>query len=201
MMAGMIIPDGYAAAALRWLAPGIPEEQLITFGLRLTGAVTNPSDIAAELVIDWLANVPLSELDAQWVFVGASVTMGAEPPPGPTGESLDGSNGTWVSTNLPPNVAYLVKKSTALGGRRNRGRFYLPAGFTAESQVDESGGIATTTVQAWDIRMADFLVALGAGGGYDGMVILHSELPALPTLVTSLTTDARVATQRRRLHR
>jgi len=105
-------------------------------------------------------------------------------------------NGTVSGDPMTPQVAYLVKKLTALGGRRNRGRFYLPG--VVESKVDGAGnvlGAFQTTIQT---SMDDFMTDTGAAD--IGVVILHSD-GGTPTDVTSLQVEPKVATQRRRLKR
>jgi hypothetical protein len=105
---------------------------------------------------------------------------------------------------LPQNTAGLIKKLSAIAGRRNRGRFYLPG--MNESDIDTIGGISSALQGAINTKLGTWLtnietVTLGA---FDGMFILHSTgisgAPP-PTKVTQLVVDPKVATQRTRLRR
>ena len=115
--------------------------------------------------------------------------------------------------NLPsPNVACLLKKTTGLAGKQNRGRMYLPWAF-GENGISDTGlltGDQVTTVQ--DAASA-WLAALA--GNNTPLVICnrtHSVNPTPPPAkyvshyakgagVTALTLEAYAATQRRRMPR
>jgi hypothetical protein len=120
------------------------------------------------------------------------------------------SNAGGVSqVSLPPNVALLVKKTTGVGGRKNRGRTYIPF-LLPESVVSENGTIAGATVTALNVQAAAFLSQLSADG--NPMCISHKvfNVPLAPHFVTAIHTgplvttykvEPMIATQRRRLGR
>lgn len=112
-------------------------------------------------------------------------------------DTLD--QGTNTSDFTTQNVALLVQKRSDFGGRRNRGRMFMPG--VPESAVNEIGELTSTYRNAVQGLLDDWLENLQAGGALNtsNMVILHSSAPSTPTVVTSLTCDSRVATQRRRL--
>ena len=107
--------------------------------------------------------------------------------------------GTAASAPLVPNVAILWNKVTALGGRRNRGRAFIPPYAPGEGSVNELGvivaGVVTATQALYD---AAFVAA--AGAGYDA-VLFHQTAPFTPTPITNFVMQPLVATQRRRLRR
>lgn len=112
--------------------------------------------------------------------------------------SIGGSGG---SANLPPNCALLVHKRTQRGGRRGRGRLFMPW-MLNEADVTENGSIGSAAVTAIQTAFTNWYVDLSARGV--PMYLLHQEgetAPGLPTAVTSLAIDPLVSTQRRRLHR
>jgi hypothetical protein len=94
-----------------------------------------------------------------------------------------------------------VRKNTARGGRRGRGRIYLPW-FIAEDGVDEVGLITPGTIGAiqaamdvWRTKLVDFDLP---------MYVLHNSgisATGTPDQVTSLRVQGMIATQRRRLGR
>lgn len=110
-----------------------------------------------------------------------------------------GDTGTNTSDFAPQNVALLLKKRSDVGGRRNRGRMFMPG--VPESAVNEIGELTSTYRNAVNGLASDFLDYCQSGGSSNSanMVILHSSAPSTPTVVTSLVCDTRVATQRRRL--
>lgn len=93
-------------------------------------------------------------------------------------------------------VSMLIRKSTALGGRKNRGRVYIPA--IPEEFIDVGGVLDTTVVSTfqgvWDAWAADLAV-----GGLEACVE-HSD-GSTPTPITAFTVMGVVATQRRRQRR
>jgi hypothetical protein len=91
-----------------------------------------------------------------------------------------------------------VRKSTNLGGRKNRGRWYIPW-YCAESDLNELGVMGSGTVAAIQSAMNVLRGGLNASGV--PLVVLHQTSLAVPGIVGSLTTDSLVATQRRRLGR
>jgi hypothetical protein len=119
---------------------------------------------------------------------------------------------------LPQNCAMLIKKKTAKAGRRNSGRMYIPSGYMAEADVSNNGSIATASLQAYQNwangflgNMTDPIAVPPAPATSFILSLLHSEPtddqgnvtgPApIPTDITSLVVDSRIATMRTRLRR
>lgn len=105
----------------------------------------------------------------------------------------------------PPNVAMIVAKVTGLSGRRNRGRFFLPA-YVDETNVDNRGRIDNTSINAaqtiLDAWMADLEAITVGSVAATNMVVLHSTPPAAPApVVLRLIPQPIVGSQRRRLQR
>lgn len=104
------------------------------------------------------------------------------------------------STMLPNNCATLLRKSTALGGRRNRGRMYIACPFEAE--VSAAGAVTPAAVTAWNTAAALIMPggAIHTAFGFLGdAVVLHDEGSQTPAVVTDLGCQAKIATQRRRM--
>jgi hypothetical protein len=102
---------------------------------------------------------------------------------------------------LPPNCAVLVHKRTARGGRRGRGRFFLPWAII-ETAVDEVGIITPANVTTIQTAMNTFRSTLISNS--IPMVLLHDPgktATGPPDPVTSMTVDRLISTQRRRLGR
>jgi hypothetical protein len=115
--------------------------------------------------------------------VGATVTVNT-----PEDVIWSGSTGT----ESLPQVACIIKLTTALRGRSFRGRLYLP--FTDESKQDDGNvapSILGTVTTAWETFVADML----AGGAE--LVVASYKLEEA-NAVTSLLLEDKTATQRRR---
>jgi hypothetical protein len=97
----------------------------------------------------------------------------------------------------PINNAFLVKKTTAQGGRRQRGRNYLPG--VAESITDDDGTIHTDVVNGINTNIQDMRTAF-TGEGIE-MALLHQSAPWNPTIVVNALCEAKIANQRTRLSR
>jgi hypothetical protein len=101
----------------------------------------------------------------------------------------------------PPNCAVLVHKRTTRGGRRGRGRFFLPWSISA-SNIQENGMITAGEVVSLQSAMDNFLTQLDTGG--TPMRLLHQPggtEEGGPNVVTALVVDPMISTQRRRLGR
>lgn len=130
---------------------------------------------------------------------GVQVRVGTADPSGPlvyewaVPEAGSGSNAT-----LTPQCSLLVTKRTNLGGRAGRGRMYV--GAPLEDYVNNVGVVDGTylgNVQtALDTLISGTETIIG-GDAY----LLHSGPTPAPTLITSLTVQPLLATQRRRMAR
>jgi hypothetical protein len=101
---------------------------------------------------------------------------------------------------LPSQTSGIITLRTTLGGRANRGRFYIP--FPTETDNDTTGKPTSTYVAAAQ-TLADTLKAslvnVGAGGNTNSFapVILHRDTMTT-TAITDATAQQKWATQRRR---
>lgn len=202
----LIIPPGFGQVLLPLKHASLARSALITYGLDLDavggdyGQVAN--DQPAIFVVNWE-----TELDSQ-VTVGPAILRVGQDGGDPL--SVEGSAtgvGTESGAMAPPNCALLVRKSTSTGGRRGRGRCYIPW-VLLDAAVDDvgtidGGSLATRQADA-DAWLTDLEV--GTTGTYaTPMVVLHDSSGAgvepPPSVVTGVTCDALIATQRRRLGR
>lgn len=93
-------------------------------------------------------------------------------------------------------ASYLIRKATASGGRRGRGRIYIPA--VPEVRISVGGFIDELTVSGLQADTDTFFEQLSISGL--NLCVEHTD-GTTPALVTSLTVDGRAATQRRRQRR
>jgi hypothetical protein len=187
----LVIPDGFAQAIWRWSLSGDPETMVSTIGLEtpVTGQI-----VAEEFADVWLSEFPAGNMAVGWTFRGAEVRFGQPSGPPLVYDAFRSVAGSGGGASLPSNCALLVKKRTALGGRQGRGRMYVPMTSVGEGGVDPNGMIDSATVTALQAAWTNIYNQLDA-------VLLHdsSGPVTLPTPITSLGVDSRIATQRRRM--
>jgi hypothetical protein len=205
----LVIPQGFAQFAVELTNAADEDPWTVTFGIE--------TDLATEDAVEH-CNIVLAAFTAAWrPSIDTSVTIG--PARGTFG--TDGPDPIQVESTtspvlgqrsmdaLPQNTAVLIRKQTGLGGRKNRGRMYMPA-LAAKVDVTEVGAISSGPLADFQTAATNFYNLLDTGQSGlvipTPMVILHAAtsvslgLPA-PTPVTSLVVDPIVATQRRRLRR
>jgi hypothetical protein len=176
----------------------------VTWGVGTNAGLTEQEMV--NLNMTWFGEAWAQELDTAITIESVTGYFGNTPPADPSivistntprpGERTTGS--------LPPNCAVLLQKRTGLGGRKNRGRLYMPHSVP-EGAVNEAGIIDSVWVATHNTQAAIWMDRLTNGGGTSTptpMVVLHS-LPSdpLPTPVTQLIAQSTLATQRRRLRR
>lgn len=193
------IPVGFGQAALRFSLAGTSREKLCTFGY--DPPTTDPT-VHAQAITDAFtaANRPGVSLQIQegWSYLGVRVTEMTDTGP-VTGEAADLVDGAMTGGALPPNAAVLIRKNTAAGGRRNRGRLFVPPIYPPETNVSPSGIIADTQLDNIQLWWTNFFTAVSVAGLEP--VILHSSAPFTPTPITGWVAQDLIATQRRRMRR
>lgn len=123
--------------------------------------------------------------------------------------SVGGQNGSSASASMPNEVALVVTLRTALTGRPNRGRMYIPGWATnALGAGNVAAAAAVTALTNWALTIPTALTAQGytlvigqkARAQYTGKTgTVHPARPAQSTAVTSLTVrDNHWDSQRRR---
>lgn len=202
-----VIPVGYYEATLDYSGAAVPNGAAMTFGG--SAAAGTPATVGASIIGAWSTHLR-SVISSLVVLDGVRVKFGPVDD-GPFAFSSSGLAGSLAGSMGPPNLAILIRKNTAIGGRQGSGRFYQPS--IAEANVDEAGlvssGFRTTLQTAYSgffgglqsVSLPMYL--LHSWGTYTKLVgndvFSHTVDLRAPTEVTSLSVDARIATQRRRL--
>jgi hypothetical protein len=196
----VIIPPGFAEVAARITLAGDAQTMNIVFGIEVE--VPPFTQDLANLVSLHTADFIRSLTTTVYTYQGVDIAVGNDGAPTIFSSVTSAGVGEQAGSVLPQNSALLVHKRTARAGRRGRGRIYLPG--IQENQVDNVGGVATAWITAANTEGANWLSDLDGAGAR--MVLLHDTSTAvppsavpLPDVVTSLTTDPIIATQRRRL--
>lgn len=198
----LIIPPGYADIAAEMLCQGDPDPWYCTWGVDSSAATGDPEDIGHTSITAW--TIMMSQLSPECQFTGVKVTIGQDGAENirqfvPVDAATPGTSNV---PKLPQNNAVLIRKTSAVGGRRARGRLFVP-NMATEGSVSNVGLIAGDVRAAYQGFATQFLNSLAENAIPTPMVILHNSLgisPIIdPTPVTSLVVDQTISTQRRRL--
>nr|CRY98157.1 hypothetical protein [uncultured prokaryote] len=194
------LPPGYASIVMPLRRSGDPDPYAITWAIDANLGEYPAQEIVnfvqANFVAIWQTSLPTGgQIGPATMRVGQD---GGEPL---VYEASSSGLGTNSGQYAPQNVALLIQKRSVLGGRKNRGRLFMPA--VTEGAVDNVGQIAGGTVDIYQDLCDEWLTSflpVDEIPGYGQWVILHTG-PDTPTPVTSLRVEPVVATQRRRLRR
>lgn len=193
-----VIPDGFAEA--RWVQtfPGDPDPWINTMGYDLTAFLGTPEEIAEVLYNHWRLRILIGQSSSLRLERCDLIVGNGSPFPASV-SFIGGHQGGLAGNVLPQNSAVLVHKRTAFGGRRNRGRMFVPA-MLGEAVVDNVGVITPAARTDFQNQFNNLLLDNRAANL--DPVILHSEgiSPVTPpTNIATLQVDGRISTQRRRL--
>jgi hypothetical protein len=206
----MTIPVGFAQITHKISVADNGRAAYVVYG------VANPTDMDAASVAlaadaAWSANLAKA-MTTEGITNETLAKLGPDAS-GPSAQvAVEGGTGVEIPPTCTPQVAYLISKNTALGGRRGRGRMYIPA--VKEESVSVLGRLDTGITSRISAKLGPFLVALTTDD--IPMVLLHDpptrwdlvdgqprrvptsgSIPA-PTPVLNLSLSPVVATQRRR---
>lgn len=202
----LLIPVGYAQVILPMRHALLARPAAITYGINVTAAAGDYVTAADDQVLAFINNWT-SELDSQCTVGPATLRVGQD---GGDPLAVEGSVtdvGEEAAAMSPPNCNLLVKKQSALGGRRGRGRCFIPW-VLQDGAVSDVGQIDSTSLAVRQANADGWLADLSAGstGTYASpMYILHDSRGAgtepAPSLVTALTCPSLIAVQNRRIGR
>lgn len=193
----MHIPNGFGQINWHLGITGSTRPAEVTLGVELSSFAGTPDD-AAETARDEFAAAFLASVTED-VFLQETTIKYGPNDVGPVGTAAGGGSGAFATATSSPQVCYLISKKTALGGRKHRGRMYMPG--VAESNVDSGGFILTAEVTFFQDKVDDFLTAMTAANLVP--CLLHGEADAAmaPDTITQFIVQSKAATQRRRLRK
>jgi hypothetical protein len=209
----LLIPAGYAQVAFLFEYLEGAEPAITTIGMDFRTIASTQAGAVDACASAWVTEV-LPNQSNVIRFLGCSARIGVTGGEPVTVLEPRSEQGSSTEAFVPRNTGVLWKKSTARGGRRGRGRMYVPGSLT-EPGVDQAGNLAPTVFAGWSTIAQNLRTALlGIGGG---PVLLHDDQvtvsynsatgkpvtttinPGPPDPITGLTADSRAATQRRRM--
>lgn len=184
------IPPGFCELVHHFDAPGQSGDIITSVGAG--GTLFNDTDAQNEYIV--AADELLGNLNNHVTGTTIDFVLGQDGPDDVVISRAWGSPGVAGGNMTPINSAFLLQKRTATGGRRGRGRMYLPG--VGEGAVGDDGtldaGVAAgiqTNVDNW----------LGAWPGDWVPMLLHQVAPFTPSQITVISVSPKVATQRTRL--
>jgi hypothetical protein len=192
----MEIPTGWAQVNLVFEGLAAPRGAQVVYGAQLVGggALVTAQDYADFARTAWETTLQ-PELTQALTFKEARVKLG------PNATGLDATatsnqqGGVALSTEAP-QVAVLIRKITAQGGKQGKGRMFLPG--IAEVAIS-GGAINAASKNLLDIAFADWLDQHDTA--LFPVALLHQEAGISPYIVTQMITQSVVATQRRRIRK
>jgi hypothetical protein len=193
----IIIPPGYAEVTVKFRAGGSGRNGNSVFGVK-TGDV--PTQSAVDTLSTVLSGAYRALLKAPGIYIGIRVLIGQDG--GPPAE-LNSTSGTGAgATNVemvPPQVQVLIKKTTALSGRHNRGRTFFPD--CPEANILSDGSLQAALVTSYQTVADNIKNAFNTAPTWAGMVLLHQTGSLTPTPVNSYLVQQKAATLRPRFVR
>lgn len=196
---GVIIPVDCAQISMRWSVAGDSEPMVSTLGVNTPTTSPTPSELAAAVGVAWDASAltTAANMGTGWSAMTCLVTVmtGTGPVLFEVGTPLAGSG---AGATLPNNCAVLIRKQSTQGGRRGRGRNYLPSAYLPESTVNQVGTIDPAQVSLITTWFGTFWDGLESAFLYP--VLFHSDGGAESPLL-NFTVQPKIATQRTRLRR
>ena len=187
----MIIPVAFGQSAAIFSGASLPDKAAVVFGHHITNTLTVAE--TAEAISGALEDTIMHRL-CNTVTLEKVVTKWGPTATGPSAEFAGAVPGLLAGTPAYPEQCMLVRKHTALGGKKHRGRFYWPGMRRAD--INDDGTIDPAEVGEWTDASRSFLTAMSA---LDlGLALLHTTAGD-PDDITDVTAEAVIATQRRRL--
>jgi len=193
----IVIPPGYAQITVKWRSGGSGRNGNTIYGVKV-------NDVVSQASVDTLCTVlsaPFKSIvKTPGIFIGIRVLVGQDGGPPTEFNSTSGTGTGGASVEMvPPQVQILVKKTTALSGRHNRGRSFWPD--APESNVLSDGTLQAALIASYQPVADTIKTALNTGPTWTGMVLLHETGTLTPTPVTTYLVQSKAATLRPRFVR
>lgn len=187
------IPEGCGQFTLFFGGPAMPRGGVVTIGFT-NDADQSAAGCVADFVTAFTASGIMANLSSAIETTKARAKLGPDDT-GPFAEQAMSIGGGGAATAVSPQVSFLVRKQTTHGGRKGRGRFYLPG--VLEADVGSGGLVAPLVVSALQADVETLRT------GMEGLdippALLHDDLVTGAYPITGFVVDPTVATQRRRL--
>jgi hypothetical protein len=192
------IPNTFAQGTFVFKCAGITDPMVTTIGM-FPPPSDSANDIADALATAWTASgAPFQGLQFATGYTLEKVDVTRGTPTGPViGTKSVGLAGGGGPAGVSANNAVICRKQTGRGGRKGRGRMYLPGGFLQETDVDLAGIITSSVVTSMNGKLATALSNMRTADLTP--MLLHTLDTDAPDEITSMSVVPLVGTQRRRI--
>lgn len=187
------VPAFTFETTLHFDAPGQDGDVVTSFGWTGRDADDPPDFPTTDAALGQI----MGNLNINVTLVKISYRLGSAATDDPVVERAVDFPGLANGPMTPINSCYILKKQTALGGRRHRGRNYLPG--VSEDSVDNDGTVLVAVANGINTNVQDMRDDMTAAGCE--LALLHQSAPFNPTPVVTALAEAWIGTQRRRLAR
>lgn len=194
-----IIPPGYAEVTIGIRHTAMTREANVVYGVATQILPAEADDLAQNMQDLFVATFG-AQIDSQCVIANSRVAVGQDGGEHIIGFSSTSANGGAGRDSTAPILAARMQKRTSRPGRRGRGNMFLPWALS-DTNVTETGQLATAAINALNAAGATLLDALEEDAMTAGMVLLHSagiSAPGDPDPVNALTCNGVVSHQIRR---
>lgn len=193
----MNIPPGFVNLTYRFTRQFDSEVMVTAWGFSWDG-VADEQDIVNDCFDAWVASGMQDNTTNSTTLVGVEGAFGTLGDGDFRVESSNGSQaGNSTADPLPNNCAWLFKKLTGLGGRKNRGRMYYPD--VLATAVLGDGSINTPSREDIQTGLDDWITKTEAVAGLVELHLLHTDESDNPTPISQIVVQNKIATQRRRM--
>lgn len=193
----VIIPPGFAQVSIEHWLTAYNRPAVTTWGIDLSGNAADADSVAQQQWSIYTTHMG-PQIDSTVTIRDCRVAIGQDGGDPILGFSTGSTAGGRSAESTPPALALMITKRTNSGGRRGRGRIYIPWALS-DTAVSENGAIAGASLTAWGSAASAWRSALAAANRH--MVLLHGSgltAPPAPTPVENLVVNPTIRTQRRR---
>lgn len=193
----VVIPPGYAQFSTEFWLTDYLRPAVCVWGIDCRDNIYHPDDMAQGF-LEMFATSIAPGIDSNVIMRDVRMVLGQDGADPVLGFSRTSVTGSAVRESTAPALACLIRLNTGLGGRRNRGRKFIPWGLN-DNAVSERGAVEASSVTGWNNRMSTFEGELEDNQWVP--VVLHgtgqSAVPD-PTPITSMSCSPVISTQRQR---
>lgn len=184
------VPEGCCETTLHFSGPGASGDVQCAIGW----VTASPFDSAERLIAVSAIENLMGNLNVAMTLESVTFDAGTDDPVNPIFEETSGAAGVAGGEMMPLNSTYLVQKRTNLGGRRGRGRMFLPG--VSIGATEEDGSVSIGVVGGIETNIVAMLAEMPSPWS---PALLHATAPFTPTQIAAFAVQGKIATQRTRL--
>lgn len=189
------IPTGYALIEWVFKLNIMARKMSSTLGISITAVPTlaQVDTLFLNMALIWGPRLP-----THYSFMPSTLWIGnGAAPPTPIVSSITGAGSNANTLLVAPSVTHVVKKNTALGGRKGKGRMYIPG--LKEGGIDNAGQLDPAGQATYNTSLAQIKTSVEGLSWVGNLYLLGHSAANPPVQITSLTMRDKSGTQVRRV--